>query len=145
MARPSTVYTDKTAEQCRKLALLGLTDKEICEIIGTCEANFYKLKNAHPELVEALKKGKDIADAEVVHSLYKRACGFKEKINKVVLTKDGPINYEEEVYFAPDTTAAIFWLKNRQAANWRDKKEIDQRNTHELPSHKEFIDKLLGE
>jgi hypothetical protein len=28
---------------------------------------------------------------------------------------------EEEVYIAPDTTAQIFWLKNRRPDKWRDK------------------------
>jgi hypothetical protein len=26
---------------------------------------------------------------------------------------------------APDTTAAIFWLKNRQPSQWRDKQEVE--------------------
>lgn len=28
-------------------------------------------------------------------------------------------------HYPPDTTAAIFWLKNRQPAKWRDKKEVE--------------------
>ena len=28
-------------------------------------------------------------------------------------------------HYPPDTTAAIFWLKNRQPEKWRDKKEVD--------------------
>ncbi len=28
-------------------------------------------------------------------------------------------------HYAPDTTAAIFWLKNRQPAQWRDKIEAE--------------------
>ncbi|MDR8011858.1 terminase, partial [Escherichia coli] len=30
-----------------------------------------------------------------------------------------------EKYYPPDTTAAIFWLKNRQKDKWRDKQEVE--------------------
>ncbi len=30
----------------------------------------------------------------------------------------------EEVH-APDTTACIFWLKNRKPAEWRDKQDVE--------------------
>jgi len=28
-------------------------------------------------------------------------------------------------HYPPDTTAAIFWLKNRQPAKWREKQEVE--------------------
>ena len=28
-------------------------------------------------------------------------------------------------YYPPDTTAGIFWLKNRKPAEWRDKQEVE--------------------
>ena len=32
---------------------------------------------------------------------------------------------EEEVFIPPDTTAQIFWLKNRRPDKWRDKQKDD--------------------
>lgn len=36
---------------------------------------------------------------------------------------------EEEVYIAPDTTAQIFWLKNRRPDKWRDKPQTSAADT----------------
>ncbi len=40
-------------------------------------------------------------------------------------------------HYPPDTVAAIFWLKNRQPAKWRDTKHLDV--------HKRSIDDLTDE
>jgi hypothetical protein len=58
----------------------------------------YKWKNAHSEICDALKKSKEVADREVENALYKKA-------------------------LSGDTTAIIFWLKNRRPNDWRDKRE----------------------
>ena len=43
--------------------------------------------------------------------------------------KEEIVHAEDEVYIPPQTTAQIFWLKNRQPKKWRDKQEID--NSHD--------------
>ena len=35
----------------------------------------------------------------------------------------GVVPYTE--HYPPDTTACIFWLKNRQKAAWRDRQEVE--------------------
>ena len=114
------------ADQALKLCLLGATDKELTEFFSVSEQTINSWKKKHPEFLESLKKGKNLADANVASRLYNRAIGYSCKATKFA-TSDGHITDSKEYieHYPPDTTAAIFWLKNRQPEKWRDKKEID--------------------
>lgn len=114
----------------------GLTDEQIAENLDISVASFYNYKNEHLEFLESLKKGKEVADYEVENALFKKALGYNAKIKKAfkvkeVLYENGKrlketerIEYaEDEVHIPADTTAQIFWLKNRKPNTWRDKQE----------------------
>lgn len=118
----------------------GLTDKNISEKIGISESTFYDWKNKYSEISEALKKNKAIADIEVENALHKKAVGFKETVKRPIKVKrieyvggkkekeyEEVIQAEEEIFVPPDTTAQIFWLKNRKPAEWRDKRDEEER------------------
>jgi hypothetical protein len=121
MARPSE-YKAAYAEGARKLALLGATDAEIADFYEVDVRTIYRWKNTHDEFCQALKAGKEQADARVERALYHRAIGYEQEEVKIFM----PAGAEAPVYapftakVAPDTTAAIFWLKNRQPDQWRD-------------------------
>lgn len=119
-------YQIEYADQALKLCLLGATDKELAEFFSVSEQTINSWKKKHPEFLESLKKGKNLADANVASRLYNRAIGYSCKATKFA-TSDGHITDSKEYieHYPPDTTAAIFWLKNRQPEKWRDKKEID--------------------
>lgn len=87
----------------------GLTDEDIARKIDIATSTLYEWKNKYSEIAEALKKGKEIVDFDVENALLTNA-------------------------LKGDTTAQIFWLKNRRPANWRDKPTID--------ANKELISKL---
>ena len=100
----------------------GLTDEQIYNNLGISKDSFYKYKKQYSDFSDSLKKGKEIVDYEVENALLKRALGYEYD----------EITYEngEEVkrvtkQVAPDTTAQIFWLKNRKADKWRDKKDVE--------------------
>ena len=100
----------------------GLTNEQIASNIGIAESTLYKWKNEQVEISEALKRGKEVADYEVENALFKRATGFRY----VEVTKEnGVVVKEVTKEVAPDTTAAIFWLKNRKPHEWRDKQELN--------------------
>lgn len=95
-----------------------------------------------PEILEALKKGKAPVDIEVENALFKRATGYTVRVQKPVKVKTkrqlkdkGTIEeehielVEEEIYIAPDTTAQIYWLKNRRPDKWRDKPQTSAADT----------------
>lgn len=128
MARP-TNYRNEYAEQARKLCLLGYTDKQLADFFNVCEQTINTWKIKHPEFLESIKRGKELADINVVESLYKRAIGIEYE--EVELKTDGQNKSKRVVkkLIPPDTTAQIFWLKNRQPKSWRDKQEIDHQSS----------------
>lgn len=126
MARP-TMYRAEYAEQALKLCRLGATDKELGDFFGVSEQTINAWKTAHPAFLESLKAGKGMADAEVADKLFKRATGYEHPAVKIVANantgQEHVVQYTER--YPPDTTAAIFWLKNRRPDVWRDKTEQD--------------------
>ena len=64
----------------------------------------------------------DAAFAEVAEKLFRRATGYSHEAVKIVAdakTKEQHIVPYVE-HYPPDTTACIFWLKNRRPEAWRD-------------------------
>ncbi len=129
--RPSS-YKAEYAKQAKKLAELGATDQEVADFFEVDVRTIYRWKHDHDAFCQALKAGKSVADDRVERSLYQKAIGYEQDEVKIFM----PANAEAPVYapyrakVAPDTTAAIFWLKNRRGDEWRDKTE--RHNTHDL-------------
>lgn len=100
-------------------AMDGLNDEQIAENIGISVRTLYRWKKQYCQICHALKKGKDIADREVENALFKRAKGYDYTETKV--KKKGGAIVEETVvtkHVPGDTTAQIFWLKNRKPEYW---------------------------
>ena len=129
----------------------GMTEADITKKIGIGLSTFAEWKNRFPEIVDALKKGKAPVDFEVENTLLKSALGFtvtvKEPIKvKRKTTKNGVGTIEEErveyaereIYVKPDSTAQIFWLKNRRPDKWRDKPEYIE-NADTLAKAREIL------
>lgn len=105
----------------------GLTDEQIAKNIGIATSTFYEWKKKEIEFSEALKKGKEVIDFEVENALLKKALGYTITIKEEKLDKDGCVHtLEKDVHIPPDTTAQIFWLKNRKPNNWKDRVETDE-------------------
>src|SRR5690554_3019152 len=105
----------------------GATDREIAELINVSERTLYRMKHRNEELAEVLKVGKAIADDRVEQSLYRRATGYSFDTVKVFMPAGHikPVIVPIVEHVPPDTTAAIFWLKNRRKEDWRDKQELE--------------------
>lgn len=103
----------------------GLTDKQIAHNIGIADRTIYEWKKKYPQLAQALKKGKEVVDRQVENALLKSALGFSY-IEETV-TNAGDI-VQTKKYSKPNTTAQIFWLKNRKPSDWRDKQVVEQTN-----------------
>lgn len=105
----------------------GLTDEQIAKNIGINRTTLYDWKKKEVNIADALKKGKEVIDFEVENALLKKALGYTITLNKQKVTKDGDVvDITEEVHVPPDTTAQIFWLKNRKPNTWKDKVETDE-------------------
>lgn len=125
MARPSK-YKEEFNIQAYKLCLLGATDKELADFFEIDEATINRWKEKYPKFCESLKRGKVQADSEIASKLYHRAKGYEHEDIQFA-TFQGEITDQVKYikHYPPDTTAAIFWLKNRQRDKWRDKQETD--------------------
>ena len=82
----------------------GLTDEQITKNIGITVSTFYEWKKKYSEISESLKKGKEVVDYEVENALLSSA-------------------------LEGNTTAQIFWLKNRRPDKWRDKQKEETDKT----------------
>lgn len=126
IGRPPS-YKDEYAAQAEKLCLLGATDQEVADFFEVSVRTVYRWKVDHDAFCQALKAGKEKADERVMRSLYQRAIGYEQDEVKIFM----PAGAENPVYapfrakVAPDTTAAIFWLKNRRPEEWRDKQTLE--------------------
>ena len=74
----------------------GLVDEQIAHNMGIAAGTLYDWKKKFSKISEALKTGKEVVDYQVENALLHKALGG-------------------------DTTAQIFWLKNRRPDKWRDK------------------------
>jgi hypothetical protein len=124
MARP-TKYKAEFAEQAKRLCLLGATDKDLAGFFGVNELTINRWKKAHKEFCKSLKEGKDEADARVAERLFNRALGYSHPEDKIFNNNGAPMVVPTTKHYPPDTTACIFWLKNRQKEHWRDKQETE--------------------
>lgn len=131
MARPSKL-TPEIRKQAYELALIGLTDKEMALAWDVSESTITRWKQADEEFCTSLKGGKALADATVAMALYQRACGYSHPEEKVFMSEGKAITVKTTKCYPPDTTACIFWLKNRQSNSWREKQEVQVSGGGEL-------------
>lgn len=94
----------------------GLTFEQIANNIGINVVTLREWRKKEPTISTALKKGREVVDYEVENALLKSA-------------------------LEGNTTAQIFWLKNRRKQQWRDKVEYET-NTDELNKVKELLGKI---
>lgn len=134
-----TKYKDSYAKVAFKLCLLGATDQDLADAFDINVDTVYEWKKRHAKFSEAIKEGKDTADAQVAHSLFQRAVGYSHKAHKIQLDRSGKWQTKEYVErYPPSEVAAIFWLKNRKPKEWREKLDIEQKTIivkHEDDEH----------
>lgn len=101
-----------------KLALLGHTDKEMADVMGVDISTFDQWKRDRARFRKMIKKGKDLADAEVAHSLFKRATGYSYIEDHVTLCKGKVIVRPVRKHIPADVAAQKLWLQARQRGRW---------------------------
>lgn len=118
----------------------GLTDEQIAHNMGVAYSTLRVWRDKFSALSAALKKGKEVVDIEVENALFQKTQGYTVEIKKTFKCKE--VNYDpvtgkklserevlktgsDEVYVPADTTAQIFWLKNRKPDTWGDKQELN--------------------
>lgn len=116
----------------------GLTEPQIAQNMGISFPTLCEWKKKFPNILDALKRGKEPVDTQVENALLKRALGYEydevttetERFPVGKPDEDGEQRFIERtkvktkhVTVLPDVTAQIFWLKNRKPKQWRDRVE----------------------
>lgn len=158
VGRP-TLYKAEYCNQAYQLCLIGYTDEGLAKFFGIAESTLYSWKNEYPEFSDSIRSGKEFADMEVVHELFK---GTKDKVVieqqafkvKTVSWDDKGRKCEKESVEVIELEKVIpadfrnqqFWLKNRQKVYWRDKIETgitDTDGNDIKPLTDSQVDKIL--
>lgn len=106
------------------LAAQGYTHVQMAEAIGISRQTFDVWRKDNPTFAKAIINGKKDADEVVIQSLYKSACGYCYEDIHVTSFRGKVIQTPIIKYQHPNPTSMIFWLKNRDKANWSDKQII---------------------
>jgi transposase-like protein len=125
VGRPTEYRTEYIA-RAKEMCAGGATDMELADEFDVSIQTLYNWRAKYPEFLEAIKTNKPIADERVERSLFERATGYERDSVKIFCDKDGRVTevpFRE--YVPPDSTAMIFWLKNRKPKEWRDKAELN--------------------
>jgi hypothetical protein len=125
------------SETIGKLCALGHTDFEIAGFFSVSATVINRWKAEFPDIAAAFKTGKEVADERVERSLFHRATGYTFDAVKIFNDKGAVTKVDYVEHVAPDTTACIFWLKNRRQELWRDRREVaatspDGKNLNDL-------------
>lgn len=125
----------------------GLTNEQIAHNIGIRSKTLYEWINKFSVIGDALKRGKEVVDIEVENALLKRALGYSYQETTRELSKEtGQLVITKVVtkQVIPDTTAMIYWLKNRKPKQWRDKPTLDTDMSNMIESMNTLTQAMLS-
>lgn len=124
MARPSK-YKLEFAKQAAVACKLGATDQDLSELFSVSRSTVNLWKIEFLEFSDALKDAKTVADARVERALYQKAVGYSHPEDDIKMYEGQVIITPTVKHYPPDTTACIFWLKNRMPEQYRANPEDD--------------------
>ena len=123
--------TEEGLLQLEAWARDGLTEEQIAHNMGISRKTLYEWKSKYSDICDTLKRGKEVVDIQVKKNKKKRALGYSYKEvtrEKIFNPETGQCELmptkEVTKEVVPDTTAQIFWLKNRRPDMWRDKRDV---------------------
>ena len=136
----------------------GLTDEQIAHNIGINVKTLWDWKVRFDPICNAIKRGKAPVDLQVENALLKRALGYEyeevtteitetpyiDRHGKERVRKQKHVKKTKKIVL-PDTTAQIFWLKNRRPDKWRDKREETVSIHNADPNLTEEIERMFDD
>lgn len=106
--------------EAKECARAGMTEFEMAQHFGVTVNTIRLWKARDVTFQKTCQHFQDAADGRVELSLYDKAVGYSFHSEEIKVV-EGEIHRIPIVkHVPPDTTAAIFWLKNRRRLEWRD-------------------------
>ena len=132
---PKSSYRPEYAKLAGELAARGATDADLALAFGKTTWTIRSWCATYPEFGEAVAHGKnEIFDPKVERALAERALGYTVDMEEIKVIDGAVVRVPTRKHFPPDTTACIFWLKNRKPEQWRDVWKIDHAGELKLDS-----------
>ena len=105
----------------------GLINEQIATNMGISRSTLNAWCDKYPDISNALKRGKEVVDRQVENALFKRALGYEYEEVSEEYDENGMLAKKKvtKKQVVPDTTAQIFWLKNRKRAEWCDRQTVE--------------------
>jgi hypothetical protein len=128
--RPTKYDPSWHPQMAYKVALLGLTGKEMAGLFDVAESTYELWKTKYPDFSESIKRGGIYADALIAEKLYQKAMGYVYKSQHAIKVKKGRDIEALEIIelhreLPPDVRAAKFWLKNRERRYWGERNTMN--------------------
>ena len=127
-----TLYKPEYDDQAHNHCLLGATNAGLAELLGVGERTVDRWIADIPSFAKAVHDGRAIADGRVARSLYERAVGYRQSVERVVVLRGDAKKIDVTVQHPPDTQACIFWLRNRRRDLWRERIEHEHRASPDM-------------
>ncbi len=112
---------------------LGATKVQIAAMLGVTPQALYAWAKQKKQLLYTLENAQEQYNKRVEHSLFERATGYKHKAVKILVIDGKVVKVPYTEHYAPDTSAAVFWLKNRAGDRWRDRTDQTLSNPDGTP------------
>lgn len=131
--KPKSDYwlTDEGLQRINEWVENGLSMKQLSQNMGISYSTLFEWQNNFPELSDTIKKGQRVVTEHVENALFNSATGYEYEEETSELMPDGEMKVVKKVKKsqAPNPTSMIFWLKNKNPEEWRDRVEV--KNEHE--------------
>lgn len=118
---PKTKFNETRGESFIRLAREGKTAPEIAACLGVSRRTLSNWMRRNGELLLAVRAARRLADRAVEAALFNRATGYSHFETKAFIYEGCVVTEDVVKHHPPDTTAAMFWLRNRQPKRWREK------------------------
>jgi len=142
MTKPSKClpeYVQQARVACERM---GATDQDLAYLFGVCRRTIAIWKVNNKDFAEAVRVGKEPADAKVEYSLYQRAVGYSHPETIVKVVDKEVVEISTMKHYPPDTAACVFWLRNRKSDKWRQNTEGQSGGGDLSEAVTKLIDKL---
>ena len=113
-----TLYKSEYDDQAHNHCLLGATNAGLAELLGVGQRTIERWIADIPSFAKAVRDGRAIADGQVARSLYERAVGYRQSVERVVVLRGQATKIDVSVQHPPNVQACIFWLRNRCRPTW---------------------------
>lgn len=133
---PPTKFKPEFVNVAQSMCRLGATNIEVSDALGIELRTLYRWQAENKPFATALKVGKEIADERVKRSLYASAVGYEHDEVDIRVVGAQIVKTKVRKFYPPVPTSAIFWLKNRDSANWRDKTDMEHSGGVNVTIHK---------